>query len=52
MSFFNLPNPSSRTVALGFTQLLAEMCTRNRPGDKERAERKAVSRTAICDSIV
>jgi hypothetical protein len=26
--FFNLPNPSSRTVALGFTQPLTEMKTR------------------------
>jgi hypothetical protein len=30
--FFNLPNPSSRTMALGSTQPLAEMSTRNLPG--------------------
>jgi hypothetical protein len=28
---FNLPNPSSRTVALGSTQPLTEMSTRNLP---------------------
>jgi hypothetical protein len=31
-SFFNLPNPSSRTMALGSTQPLTEMSTRNLPG--------------------
>jgi hypothetical protein len=30
--FFNSPNPSSRTVALGPTQHLTEMSTRNLPG--------------------
>jgi hypothetical protein len=30
--FFNLPNPSSRTMALGSTQPLTEMSTRNLPG--------------------
>jgi hypothetical protein len=29
MDFFNRPNPSSRTVALGSTQPLTEMSTRN-----------------------
>jgi hypothetical protein len=29
---FNWPNPSSRTVALGSTQPLTEMSTRNLPG--------------------
>jgi hypothetical protein len=31
---FNLPNPSSRTTALGWTQPLTEMSTRNFPGVK------------------
>jgi hypothetical protein len=31
-SFFNLPNPSSRTVALMFTQPVTEMSTRNLHG--------------------
>jgi hypothetical protein len=29
MSVFNLPNPSSRNMALGLTQTLTEMCTKN-----------------------
>jgi hypothetical protein len=32
VDFSNLPNPSNRTVALGSTQPLAEMSTRNPPG--------------------
>jgi hypothetical protein len=32
IGFFNLPNPSSRTMALGSTQPLKEMSTRNLPG--------------------
>jgi hypothetical protein len=32
--FFNLPNPSSRTMALGLTQPLTKMSTRNLPGVK------------------
>jgi hypothetical protein len=34
--FPNLPNPSSRTMALGSTQALTEMSTRNLPGGKKR----------------
>jgi hypothetical protein len=30
--FFNLPIPSSHTMALGLTQPLSEMSTRNVPG--------------------
>jgi hypothetical protein len=37
LDFFNLPNLSSRTVALGSTQPLAEMSTRNLPAGKGRA---------------
>jgi hypothetical protein len=32
LDFFNLPNPSSRTMALGSTQPVTEMSTRNVPG--------------------
>jgi hypothetical protein len=32
VDFFNLPKPSSRTVALGSTQPLTEVGTRNLPG--------------------
>jgi hypothetical protein len=32
VDIFNLPDPSSRTMALRSTQPLTEMCTRNLPG--------------------
>jgi hypothetical protein len=32
VDFFNWPNPSSRTMALGSTQPLTEMSTRKIPG--------------------
>jgi hypothetical protein len=35
VNFFNLPNPSSRTMSLGSTQPLTEMSTRNLPGCKK-----------------
>jgi hypothetical protein len=50
--FFNLPNPSRRTMALGSTQPLSEISTRNLPGGKGRPARKADSLTAICEQIV
>jgi hypothetical protein len=34
--FFDLPNPSSRSMALGSTQPLTEISTRNLPGGKGR----------------
>jgi hypothetical protein len=37
--FFNWPNPSSRTMALGSTQPLTEMSTRNLPGGVTRGRR-------------
>jgi hypothetical protein len=50
--FFNWPNPSSRTMALGSTQPLTEMSTRNLPGGKGQPVRKADNITAICEPIV
>jgi hypothetical protein len=50
--FFNLPNPSSCTKALGWTQPLTEMSSRNLPGGKGRSARKADNLTAICEPIV
>jgi hypothetical protein len=47
----NWPNPSSRTIALGSTQLLTEMSTRNLPGGKGRPAREADNLTAICETI-
>jgi hypothetical protein len=48
VNFFILPNPSSRTMALGSTQLLTKMSTRNLPGGKKRPARRADNLTAIC----
>jgi hypothetical protein len=39
-------------MALGSTQLLTEMSTRNLPGGKGRPARKADNLTAICEPIV
>jgi hypothetical protein len=50
--FFNLPNPSSRTMAVGTTQPLIEMSTRNIPGGEVRPARKAGNLNAICEPIV
>jgi hypothetical protein len=52
VDFFNLPNLSSSTMALGFTQPLTEMSTRNLPAGKGRQARKADNLTAIYESIV
>jgi hypothetical protein len=52
IGFFNLPNPSSRTMALGSTQLLTGMSTKNLPRGKGRPARKADNLTAICELIV
>jgi hypothetical protein len=52
IEFFNLPNPSSRTIALGFTQLSTEMSTRNIPWGKGQPANKADNLTAICELTV
>jgi hypothetical protein len=44
VDFFNLPNPSSSTMALG--------SIRNLPGAKKRPARKADTLTAICEPNV
>jgi hypothetical protein len=36
VDFFNLPNPSSHTMAMGSTQPLTEMSIRNLPGGEKR----------------
>jgi hypothetical protein len=48
VDFFNLPNPSSRPMALGSPQPLTKMCTRNFPGGKKRQARRADNLTANC----
>jgi hypothetical protein len=52
IGFSYWPNPSSHTMALGSTQRLTEMSTRNFPGGKERPARKADNLTATCESTV
>jgi hypothetical protein len=48
----NWPNPSSRTMALGSTQPLTEISTRNLPGGKWRPALEADNLTAIREPIV
>jgi hypothetical protein len=52
MSLYSFNYASSRTVALGSTQTLTEMITRNLPDGKWRPARKADKFTAICEPIV
>jgi hypothetical protein len=53
ISFFNLPNPFSCTMALGFTQPLTYMSSRNIPGRIKRGRgSKADKFDAICYSTV
>jgi hypothetical protein len=52
IGFLNLPNPYSRTMALGSTQPLTEISTRNLPGRKGRSAHKADNLTAICEPTV
>jgi hypothetical protein len=52
VDFFNLPNTSSRTMALGSTQPLTEMSTRNLPGGNKRPAHRADNLTANCEPIV
>jgi hypothetical protein len=52
IGFFIWFNPSSRTMALGSTQPLTEMSTRNLLGGKGRPTCGADNLTAICEPIV
>jgi hypothetical protein len=52
VDFFNLPNPSSRTMALGSIQPLTEMSTRNFLGGKKRPARRADNLATICEPNV
>jgi hypothetical protein len=45
--FFNLTNPSSRTMARGLTQPVTEISTRNLPGGKKRPARRPDNFAAI-----
>jgi hypothetical protein len=48
---FNWSHPTSRNMALGSTQLLTEMSTRNLTVGKGRSARKADNFIAICEPI-
>jgi hypothetical protein len=50
--FFNLPNPSSRTMALRSTQPLTEISTVNLPGSKGRPVHRADNLTTIYEPTV
>jgi hypothetical protein len=50
--FFKWLTPSSRTIALGSTQPLTEMSTRNLPEGKWLPARKADNITAISEPII
>jgi hypothetical protein len=52
VNFFNLPNTSSRSMALRSTQPLTQMSTRNLPGGKKRPARRADNLAAICEPNV
>jgi hypothetical protein len=52
VDFFSVPNPSSRTMALGSTQPLTEMSIRNLPEGKKRPARKADNLAVICEPFV
>jgi hypothetical protein len=49
VDFFNIPNPSSRTMALGLTQPLTKMSTRNLSGGKKQPMHRAGNPAAICE---
>jgi hypothetical protein len=48
VDFFNLPNPSSRTMALRSAQPLTKMSTRDLPGGKKRPARRDGKLAAVC----
>jgi hypothetical protein len=53
LNIFNLPYPSIHVMALGWTQALTEMSTRNHPGVKrQQAVRKADDLNSISEFIV
>jgi hypothetical protein len=52
LGFFSCPNPSSCNMALGSTQPLREISTRNLPGSKKRPARKVDNLDATYEPIV
>jgi hypothetical protein len=52
VDFFSILNPSSCTMALGLTQPLTEMSTRNFPGGKKRPVLRADNLAALYEQNV
>jgi hypothetical protein len=52
LDIFNLPNRSGRNMALGSTQPLTEMSTRDLPWGKGRPAHKSDNLTANCEAVV
>jgi hypothetical protein len=52
VDIFNLPDSCSSAMALGSTQPLTEMSTRNLPGGKKRPALRADKLAAICEPNV
>jgi hypothetical protein len=52
IDFSKLPNPSSRTMALGSTQPLTGMSTRNLPGGKKQPVHRVDNLAAIYEPNV
>jgi hypothetical protein len=52
VDFFNLPNPSSRTMAIGSTQPLTKTSTRKFSGSKKQSARRADNLAAIYEPNV
>jgi hypothetical protein len=52
VDFFNLPNSSSRTIALGSTQPLTKTSNRNLAGGKKRPAHRADNLAAISEPNV
>jgi hypothetical protein len=50
--YFNLATPPISPLALGLTQSLTEVSSKNLPAGKSLPARKADNHTAICESIV
>jgi hypothetical protein len=52
VDIFNLPNPSSRTMAIASTQPPTEVSTRNLPGGKKRPAHRVDNLAAKCEPTV
>jgi hypothetical protein len=52
VDLFRLPNSSSRTMALGLTQPLTNMSTRNLPGSKKWPPHRADNLASVCEPNV